>query len=242
MAKMLIDNKNKKFLIKNDSKDLHTNFGLIKSSDIKKAKPRDKIKSNTDHEFAVIEADFIDFYRKIKRGAQIIPLKDIGLIITETGLNKDSIVIEAGSGSGALGCFLAKICKKIYSYEIRKDFYELVKKNVELLKLENLVLKNKDAKKGFDERDVDVIVLDLPDPWELLKQVKKSLKIGGFLVSYSPTIPQVMDFVNKLDKDFLHIKTSEIIERAWDVNKRKVRPKSQAIGHSGFLSFARRIK
>ena len=240
MAKMLINDKNKKFIVKKDTDELHTNYGLIKN--LKKAKLGSKVKSNTGHEFTVVEADFIDLYRKIKRKAQIIPLKDIGLIITETGLNKDSIVIETGAGSGALGCFLAKMCSKVYSYEIREDFYNLVKKNIEFFNIDNLILKNKDAKKGFAEKNVDVVILDLPDPWELIKVAKKSLKIGGFLVSYSPTTPQVMDFVNNLDDSFIHLKTAEIIEREWEVKGRKVRPKSQAIGHSGFLSFARRVK
>ena len=43
------------------------------------------------------------------------------------------------------------------------------------------------------------------------------------------------------DKNFIHLKTIEIIEREWDVQGRKVRPKSQPIGHSGFLTFVRKI-
>ena len=234
--------KDRKYLIKDESKDFHCNYGLIKSEDIKKAKPGDVVKTNTGIELTVLDADFIDLYKKIKRGPQIIPRKDVGLIITETGLNKDSVVIETGAGSGGLGLFLSKICKKVYSYEIREDFFKLVKSNAEFLNIKNYLIKNKDAKLGFSEKNVDVIVLDLPDPWELIDSVKKSLKIGGFLVSYSPTIPQVMDFVESLDDSFNYIKTSEIIEREWEINKRKVRPRSQAIGHSGFLSFVRKIK
>jgi tRNA (adenine57-N1/adenine58-N1)-methyltransferase len=215
---------------------------MVSAKDLKETKPGDCVKSNKGYEFFVSEAGFIDLYRKIKRGAQIIPQKDIGLIITETGLTKESIVIETGSGSGASGCFLAMVCKKVYSYEIRKDFYEVVKKNIEYLDITNMELKNKDAKLGFDEKNADAILLDLPDPWELISIAKDSLKVGGFLISYSPTIPQVMDFVEKLDENFSYIKTSEVIEREWEINKRKVRPMSQGIGHSGFLSFARRIK
>ena len=71
----------------------------------------------------------------------------------------------------------------------------------------------------------------------------KGYEVGGFLVSYSPTIPQTADFVNEVnkDKDFVHVKTSEIIERNWEIDGRKVRPRSQQIGHSGFISFVRRI-
>ncbi len=241
MPKLLITPSNRKFIVKDEDKDIHTNFGMVLAEDIKKAKAGDVVKSNKGQEFAVAEASFIDLYRRIKRNAQIIPEKDIGLIIAETGINKGSVVIEAGSGSGALGCFLAKVCKKVYSYEIRQDFYELVKKNIEYLGISNMVLKNKDAKLGFSEEDADAVILDLPDPWELIEMARKSLKFGGFLVSYSPTIPQVMDFVDKLGENFIYIKTSEIIEREWEVSRRKVRPMSQAIGHSGFLSFARRV-
>ena len=85
--------------------------------------------------------------------------------------------------------------------------------------------------------------MDLPEPWKAINAAKNGLKIGGFLVSYSPSIPQNMDFINKInkDEDFVHIKTSEVIERTWEIDGRKVRPRSQQIGHSGFISFTRRI-
>lgn len=238
--KLLSTKENHKFIVKEDT-DLHTNYGLVKAEDIKNAKPGTPITSNKGTEFFVMDADFIDMYAKIKRMPQIIPRKDIGLIITETGITKDSIIIESGSGSGATGCLLAKLCKKVYSYEIREDFFKVVQKNVEMLEIKNMIVKNRDAKLGYDEKNADVIILDLPEPWELIESVKKSLKIGGFLVNYSPTIPQVMDFMQSLPEGFTHLKTSEIIEREWEINGRKVRPLSQQIGHSGFLSFVRRI-
>ena len=242
MPKLLINEKNRTFLIRDETNDMHTNFGMIKSSDIIKAKPGSSVKSNKGYEFNVIESSFIDHYRKLRRIAQIIPLKDIGLIITETGITKESVVIEAGSGSGALGIFLSMVCKKVYSYEIRQDFYELVRKNIEKFGIKNMVLRQKDAKEGFDEKNADVVILDLPAPWEFIEVARASLKYGGFLVSYSPTIPQVQDFVNSLGENFTHVKTSEIIEREWEIKERKVRPRSQAIGHSGFLSFARKLR
>ena len=96
------------------------------------------LKSNTNKEFFIFAPAFIDLYRKIKRDAQIIPLKDIGLIIAETGINKESKVLDAGSGSGALACFLASISKEVVTYEIREDFIEIVKSNIEFLGLKNI--------------------------------------------------------------------------------------------------------
>lgn len=234
--------KNDKFLVKDTSKDYHTKYGFFKKEDLK-AKAGSKVISNTKKEFTVFDPYFIDLYRKIKRDAQIIPLKDIGLIVSETGINGNSKVVDAGSGSGALCCFLANISKEVVTYEIREDFIEIVKKNIDYLGLKNVKIKNKNIYEGVDEKNIDLIVLDLPEPWKAIGSAKKALKAGGFLVSYSPSIPQTADFVNEInnDKDFVHVKTSEIIERNWEIDGRKVRPRSQQIGHSGFISFVRRI-
>ncbi len=233
--------KKDKFLVKDTNKDYHTKYGFFKKENLKKNDS--KIKSNTKKEFTIFNPYFIDLYRKIKRGAQIIPLKDIGLIVAETGINKKSKVVDAGSGSGALCCFLANIAKEVTTYDIREDFIEIVKKNIQFLNLKNIKIKNKNIYEGIDEENIDLIVLDLPEPWKAIDSAKKALKFGGFLVSYSPSIPQTADFVNKIndDKDFVHVKTSEVIERNWEIDDRKVRPRSQQIGHSGFISFIRRI-
>ena len=241
MAKVLMNKLGKRFLVKDTTKDMHTQFGYFKKEDLKAKNGR--IKTNTGKEFAIFDAYFIDLHKKIKRDAQIIPLKDIGLIVSETGVNKKSRVVDAGSGSGALACFLANIAKEVITYEIREDFIEIVKNNIKFLNIKNIKIKNKNIYDGIDEKNVDLVVLDLPEPWKALESAEKSLKAGGFLVSYSPTIPQVMDFVNYVRKNenFAYLKTSEIIEREWEVEERKVRPRSQAIGHSGFLSFVRKI-
>ncbi len=241
MAKILI-NRDGRFLIKDTTKDFHTKHGFFKKEDLRKAKGA-RVVSNTGKEFSIIDPSFIDLYRRIRRGAQIIPLKDIGMIVAETGINRTSRVVDAGSGSGALCCFLANIAKEVTTYDIREDFIEIVKYNIDYLKLKNIKIKNKNIYEGIDEKNIDAIVLDLPEPWLAIESAKKALKAGGFLVSYSPTVPQAQDFINKINEDsfFIHIKTSEISEREWEVEGRKVRPKSQGIGHSGFISFVRRI-
>jgi len=244
IKKILITKQCKKFYAKDLEQDLHTQYGFIKKEELKKAKAGDLLKSNTNKEFFVFDPSFIDLYRKIKRDAQIIPLKDIGLIIAETGINKKSRVLDAGSGSGALACFLATIAKEVITYEIREDFIEIVKKNIEFLGLKNIKIKKLDIYKNVEEKNIDVVTLDVPEPWNALENCSKALKPGGFLVSYNPSVPQVADFVNAIRKNegFVYLKTVEITEREWEVEDRRVRPKSKGLGHSGFLSFARKVK
>jgi len=244
IKKILMTKQGRKFYAKDTNQDLHTQYGFVKKEDLKKAKDGNLLKSNTNTEFYIFNPYFIDLYRKIKRDAQIIPLKDIGLIIAETGITKESRILDSGSGSGALACFMASIAKEVITYEIREDFIEIVKSNIMFLGLKNITVKNKNAYNEIDDKNIDVIILDLPEPWNALESCSKALKVGGFLVSYSPSIPQVADFVNLLRKNenFIYLKTSEIIEREWEVEERRVRPKSKGIGHSGFLSFARKVR
>jgi len=240
--KILIGPEGKKFYLKDISQDFHCQFGLIKKEDLKK-KDGSIVKTNTKKELIMFTPSFIDSYKRIKRGAQIITRKDAAMIVAETGINKESKVVDSGAGSGALACFLANICKEVTTYELREDFTKIVKKNKEFLELKNLKVKNKDFYKGIDEKNIDLVTLDLPEPWNAIPSAKKALKVGGFLVSYSPTIPQVMDFVSaiKKEKGFMHEKTIELILREWEIQDRKVRPKTTQTVHTGFLSFVRKI-
>jgi tRNA (adenine57-N1/adenine58-N1)-methyltransferase len=232
--------KEKRFYVDEFSRDFSTTYGIIKKTDLKKT---GTVKSSQDKEFNIFDASFIDTYKRIRRLPQIIPLKDIGYIIAKTGVGPNSIVVEGGTGSGALAIFLSRYCKKVYSYEIEKKHLDVAKENIKNLNIKNITLKNKDLCKKIDEKSADLICLDLPAPWDALDTASTTLKPGGFIISYSPTIMQTADFVNALlkRKDFIHLNTVEVIERQWEVEKRKVRPRSKTTIHSGFITLGRRI-
>jgi len=222
-----------------DSKqDFSCREGFIKKHDLKKS----KLKTNLGKEFFCFDSTFYDDYRKIKRLAQIIVTKDIGHIVTDAGLHKNSIVVEGGSGSGALALYLAKLVKKVYSYDINPEHQKVAKENALFLKAKNIVFKLKDLTK-ISEKNTDAVILDVPNPWTAIDSAKKSLKTGGFIVSYSPAITQVISFVNEIEKHqgLMQIKTIEIIERRWKIEGRAVRPVSESIGHTGFLTFVRKV-
>ncbi len=232
--------KESRLYISDFSRDFSTKYGTIKKADLKKT---GTVKSSQDKEFRIFDASFIDVYRRIKRAPQIIPLKDIGYILGQTGVGSDSIVVEGGSGSGALALMLARCCKKVYSYEVEPEHLAIAKENAKTLGFRNIVFKNKSMYDSISEKDVDLVCMDLPAPWEALNSASKAMKQGGFIVSYSPTIVQTSDFVNAMREmpDFVHLKTVEVIEREWEVDKRKVRPKSKTTIHSGFITLGRKI-
>ncbi len=220
-------------------KDLQTDLGVIKEADLKKAKS--SIKTHLGKEFKVLEPNFLDIIRKIKRGPQIITKKDIGFIITETGISKTSTVLDSGTGSGYLAFFLSQYAKKVISYEKREDFYKIAIENQKFMALKNLEIKNKDIYQGITEKDLDVIILDLPEPFRAVEHCYKALKEGGYLLAYLPTIPQVESFMHEAKKKFTVIKVTELIERNWTVDGQVVRPETQMLGHTAFLCLVRKI-
>jgi len=233
IKKVLFDQKRRKYYWQNG--DLHTLLGVVKENDIKNG----KVVSHIGKEFICFDAGFSDNIEKIKRGPAIMVEKEIGMIISHTGIDKNSKVLDAGTGCGVLSANLARFCD-VVSYERNEEFLKIAEKNFESLGVK-VELKLKDIYEGIDEKELDLIVLDLLEPWNVLKFVKKSLKSGKFLVCYLPTITQVMSLVESLDESFYLDKVIEVLEREWIVDGRKVRPENQMLGHTGFLVFVRKV-
>ena len=103
-------------------------------------------------DFHIFDAKFNDKLQKIKRGPAIVINKDIGPILTDTNINKDSIVLEAGTGCGVVSAHLSRFVKKIYSYEINKDNIKISQKNHKLLNCNNIEIKNKDGAAAASSR------------------------------------------------------------------------------------------
>ncbi|MBD3362009.1 methyltransferase domain-containing protein [Candidatus Woesearchaeota archaeon] len=235
--------KGMQYYITDLNKDFHSKYGIIAKKDLKK-KDGSVIKSSTGKEFIIFTSQFADDFKKLKRAPQTIIQKDIGAILSETGLGKNDTVVEAGTGAGALTCALANVCKKVHSYEIKEEHQQVAKENIKKMNLENISLKLKDISKGIQEKNVNLIVLDLPEPWESIQTAQKALKTGGFLIAYTPTIIQASEFVEEVRKNqsLLFDKTIETIQRKWIIDGKRVRPDSAEIGHTAFLSFVRKIK
>jgi len=245
--KLLLSDKRKLIINEKDLKDdLNTDVGLIKKTDLTLSKPGAKIKTHLGAEFTVLDPSFNDLFESLQRGPQIITLKDAGLISAYTGISSGSRVIDAGLGSGALACYLANLVKPnglVYAYELRDDFIKIARENIDMFGLNKFVnIRNKDIYSGIDERDVDVITLDLPEPWKVIKSAEKALKTGGYLVSYLPTITQVGLLSDELKNSVIRqLKVIELIERPWKVQGKVMRPENLILGHTGFILIARKI-
>jgi len=226
--------------------DLHTSQGVIKEEDILK---NSFVKSHIGGSFLVIEASFEDIISKFKRGPAIMVLKDISYIIAKCGLGCSSKVVEAGSGCGVMTSYLGRICK-VVSYENNLKHFRIASENIKNLGSiypsvkKNVKLVEKDVSE-ISEKDLDMIFLDLNNPWENLDIYFSCLKKSGFLVCYLPNITQVKKVIDSVNEEsnlkFYLDEVCEVNKRDWIVDSKRVRPENISLVHTGFLVFLRKI-
>lgn len=216
--------------------DIHIKEGVIKEKELKNG----KVKTHLGKEFICIPANFIDQTERIERGPAVIRLKDIGIILANIPLDAKTKVLDAGAGCGMLAAFLARTSKQVTSYDNNDTHLDIARRNMELLGVK-CKLKKKDIYAGIDEKKLDVITLDLPEPWRVLPHAEKTLKSGGTLVAFLPHISQVEQLVTAAKEKYVVVKVCEVIEREWIVDPPKLRPNHQGLMHTAFLVFLRKI-
>ena len=205
--------------------------------------------TKTGHWLIAFKPTRAEYTVNMKRIATVIYPKDIGTIINYSNLFPGARVVEAGSGSGALTIALSNAVGPsghIYSYDLRKDMSELAKENLSRISEtpDNVTFKVGDTSVQIDESDVDSVIFDMPEPWHTIQKVYESLKPGGIILSFLPTIMQVSDLTQTLRTigEFTLINTVELMERPWEVGGRSVRPSHRMVGHTGFITTARKCQ
>ncbi|MDD9995664.1 MAG: methyltransferase domain-containing protein, partial [Dehalococcoidia bacterium] len=192
-----------------------------------------------------------DYTRLMPRTATVVYPKDLGGIVIGGDIFPGATVIEAGCGSGAVTIALMRAVGPggfVHSYDLRQDMVDRTQENVRALTgdLSNVSIEVGDVSDALDERSrserpVDSVVLDLPEPWEIVPHAVGALRPGGVLVSFLPTVLQVRDLSEALKTSgrFAVVETTESIVRSWTVANRSVRPDHRMVGHTGFITTAR---
>jgi tRNA (adenine57-N1/adenine58-N1)-methyltransferase len=196
--------------------------------------------------FLVLTPSIRDHVGSVRRRAQIIGAKDAPSLVWNCDLKGGDFVVEVGAGSGALTIVLAHAVGpngRVVSYDIRPDFLERTRQNVVAAGFEGQVeFKIGDARAGIAERDADAVVVDIPDPWEAVKPSAEALRPCGYFASYSPNIEQVSRTVQALRTGtFVEVRTVEIIEREIVAHELGTHPSFAPLGHTGYLTFARKV-
>ena len=132
----------------------------------------------------------------------------------------------------------------VTAYEIREDFAIHAQRNVhEFLGADVAYdVHLRDVTLGIDGRDFDRVLLDMPEPWDVVTHAEVALRPGGIFLAYLPTINQTQLLRERLREHAFGLEeTVEILRRTWHIDGRSVRPDHRMVAHTGFLTSARRL-
>ncbi len=186
---LLVDAKERRYLITlRAGTKFHTHVGIVAHDDLIGAPEGSTVLGSTGRRFVVVRPTLSDVVLKMPRGAQVIYPKDLAAILVLADIAPGMRVLEAGVGSGALSMALLRAGADVVGYELREDFADRARSNVAASAGEDATyrVELRDVYAGIDETGLDRIVLDLPEPWQVLTHATHALRSGGSSV---PTCP-----------------------------------------------------
>ena len=205
----------------------------------------ESVKTSMGQTLSLFRPRAIDLVDVFDRPTQILYPKDIGYSLYQLGVKSGDRVLEVGTGSGAMTASLAQAVQPeghVFSYEMRQEFLEAARSNIEKAGLSSWVtLHAKSPVDGFDEDRASAVVVDLGDPWRIVGPAWQALVGGGMLAGFTPTTNQLEKLAVALrEGGFIIVEAVEVLLREWKTEAGKLRPESRMVGHTAYVTIARK--
>lgn len=243
---LLVDTKSRRHIITLEQGGaFHSHTGVLDHSLLIGNDEGITVRTTQGARIVAVRPTLSEYILKMPRGAQVIYPKDLGPILMLGDIFTGARILESGVGSGALTMTLLRAIGPtghVFGYELRDDFADRAQRNVEgfLGPDMPLTVEVRDVYDGIEETDLDRVVLDLPEPWRVIKHAETALRPGGILLSYLPTIGQVSRLREEIaESSFGMVESLEVLQRTWHVEGQSVRPDHRMVAHTGFLTYAR---
>jgi len=227
----------------------HTDRGYIAHDALIDTADGSTVKTSLGVRYLALRPTLGEYVLEMPRGAQVIYPKDLAVICFFADIGLGQTVVEAGLGSGALTLAVLRAVGptgRVISYETREEFARRARRNVEARLGADvpLTVRLQDVYAGIEERGVDRLLLDLPEPWRLVEPAVESLRAGGVFCAYVPTLPQAQRTHETLTAHgaFALVDTFETLLRPWHIAGLSVRPAHRMVAHTGFITLARRVQ
>jgi tRNA (adenine57-N1/adenine58-N1)-methyltransferase len=229
-------------------KEFSTKKGQLKHDDMIGQPEGTVLVSSLGGQYQVFRPLLSEYVVSMPRGAAIVYPKDAAHIVTMADIFPGARVVEAGVGSGSLSLYLLRAIGPeghLHSYEIREDFAEIARRNVEQIagSAAPWTLTVGDVREVIAENEIDRLILDVVDPWTCVPLAVERLVPGGIVCAYVATTTQLSLFVETLRADggFTEPHAWETSMRDWHLEGLAVRPIHGSVGHTAFLVTARRM-
>jgi tRNA (adenine57-N1/adenine58-N1)-methyltransferase len=242
---LLVDRKQRRYLVELEvGAEFHSHTGVITHDEILGADEGIVLRSSRGSMFTAFRPTMADYVLKMPRGAQVIYPKDLGPLLMLADVFPGARILESGVGSGALSMTLLRAGAVVTGHEIRDDFAARAVANVTTMLGDDALgrydVQMRNAYEGISGSDYDRVILDLPEPWEVVPHAAHALHAGGIIVAYTPSIVQATRFRTALDvHGFRFAETVEVLNRTWHVDGDAVRPDHRMVAHTAFLTHAR---
>jgi tRNA (adenine57-N1/adenine58-N1)-methyltransferase catalytic subunit len=242
---LLIDSKQRRYLVTlKDGGEFHSHAGFVPHALLIGAPEGQRVRSTKGSVYTAIRPTLEDFVIEMPRGAQVIYPKDLAPICMLADIGPGCRVFESGVGSGALSMTMLRYGAEIVGYELREDFANRAVSNVRSFlgeaPLERYHVQIRDAYEGIDDDDFDRVVLDLPEPWNVVPHLPGRLRPGGIFLAYTPSITQAAQVREVLNTGaWINQRTLEVLHRGWHIEGQAVRPDHRMVAHTGFLTVGR---
>ena len=244
---LLADRKGRRYLVTlEEGGAFHTHAGSVDHDTLIGSTEGVHVRTSRNAELTVWRPSLYDYVLKMPRGAQVVYPKDSAAILMQADVYPGARVLESGVGSGALSLSLLRAGAEVFGYEIRDDFAQRAVENVTGFlgpeAAERFRVEVRDCYQGIDAEGLDRIVLDLPEPWRVVPHAAASLQPGGILVAYTPSIVQAVQMREACEcGPWASASTVEVLHRGWHIKGEAVRPEHRMVGHTGFITAARRL-
>ena len=244
---LLTDRKGRRYLVSlAEGGEFHTHAGSVAHDALIGGAEGTRVRTTRNAELTVWRPTLCDYVLKMPRGAQVVYPKDSAAILMQADIFPRARVLESGVGSGALSLSLLRAGAMVLGYEVREDFAQRAIENVTNFLgsegAEHYRVEIRDCYQGIETEGLDRVVLDLPEPWRVVPHAATSLNPGGILVAYTPSIVQAVQLREACAAGpWAATATVEILHRGWHIEGDAVRPEHRMVGHTGFVTSARKL-
>lgn len=245
---LLVDRKGKHYLVRlRAGGTFHFHQGIVQHDHVIGHDEGTCLRTTLDRPVWAYRPRLRDYVMEMPRTSAIIYPKDIAFLLMWADIFPGARVFEAGAGSGALAIAILRSigpAGSLVTYDLRPDMIASARANAEAFLDDTSIwtLRCRDVYAGIDDGPFDRIVLDVPEPGRAAPHAGRALVAGGMLCSFVPNVNQVEASVQayRACGQFTEIETYEATFRPWLFRGPSARPVASNLGHTGFLTFARK--